>query len=254
MEIARLILEFLRVIVWPALVVMATVIFRAEIRGLLARIASMELPGGAKLSWDRLSPDQQRERADADVEELGGGPSEIEDHARDEDVGSIEEPAGESEADSPAQDLFVEESRAESANALVRQNALLAEDLVVRQLEAEFEVEIRRQVAVADRPDFQFDAVIYKEKPTVFVTVEVKFIHRYIDIERIVDLEFGRVEKLRKNVEVEGIEAILVFVVDADESIRSKLELEANHLGRYRDARHDIRIYDFTLLKKKFGG
>lgn len=46
MEIAKLILEYLKVIIWPMSVVCTFLLFRKQVAGLLARINRAQLPGG----------------------------------------------------------------------------------------------------------------------------------------------------------------------------------------------------------------
>ena len=46
MEIARLILDYISVVIWPAVVITTCVVFRKQLIALLARIRHAELPGG----------------------------------------------------------------------------------------------------------------------------------------------------------------------------------------------------------------
>lgn len=49
MEVAKLIVEFLRVLVWPVVAVAVTILFRSQLRGLLQRLRKAELPGGVTI-------------------------------------------------------------------------------------------------------------------------------------------------------------------------------------------------------------
>ncbi len=51
MEISRLILEYLRAVVWPAVVVALGLVFKAELRALIARMRHADLPGGFALDF-----------------------------------------------------------------------------------------------------------------------------------------------------------------------------------------------------------
>jgi type III secretion system FlhB-like substrate exporter len=51
MEIAKIILEYIRVIIWPIVVFLGVIIFREPIYTLLKRINKLGLPGGASLDF-----------------------------------------------------------------------------------------------------------------------------------------------------------------------------------------------------------
>lgn len=51
MDVARLVLEYLRTLVWPAVVAGLAFGFRADLRRLLGRIRRAELPGGVKVDF-----------------------------------------------------------------------------------------------------------------------------------------------------------------------------------------------------------
>ncbi len=51
MDIAKLVLEYIRALIWPAVVVTVALVFRAELRGLIARVRHADLPGGIALDF-----------------------------------------------------------------------------------------------------------------------------------------------------------------------------------------------------------
>jgi hypothetical protein len=51
MEIAKLILEFIKVLVWPVFACICVVVFRKAIAGLIPRVKNAELPGGVKIDF-----------------------------------------------------------------------------------------------------------------------------------------------------------------------------------------------------------
>src|SRR5262245_31739012 len=53
MDIARLVLEYLRVLVWPAVVVTACLVFRGQLSSMLNRIRHAQLPGGVAVDLDQ---------------------------------------------------------------------------------------------------------------------------------------------------------------------------------------------------------
>jgi hypothetical protein len=53
MEIAKLVLEYLKVMIWPLVVLIALAVFRRELRALINSLQHLELPGGAKLDWKK---------------------------------------------------------------------------------------------------------------------------------------------------------------------------------------------------------
>ena len=52
-EIARLVLEYIKVLLWPSLVVVGFIYFRNEVRQLAATLSHLKLPGGAEFDWEK---------------------------------------------------------------------------------------------------------------------------------------------------------------------------------------------------------
>ena len=81
MEVAKLVLEYIRALVWPAVVVLLAVSFRAEAQSLLGRLKSAKLPGGVSLDLNdkiqevKALSDQVQEDVVAKREEHKGRPS-----------------------------------------------------------------------------------------------------------------------------------------------------------------------------------
>ena len=244
MAVAELVLEYLKTVVWPAVTVGAIIGFRGEVKSLLAGIVNMRLPGGTELSWGQLTPEQQRERADDEASEL--------------EQAAVDLPRPESSASFPDEPEVgrrngTSEPNVKAPSTERRERAALAQELVVRQLESEFSGEVRRQVVYQQRPDLQFDAVVFHDCKRRVTTVEVKFVSRRIDVSDIVQLEFDKADRLRRAADVEGIKILLVFVVDADESVLSHIQQQADALQGKRDKRHEIRVYGYSGLKSTFG-
>jgi hypothetical protein len=53
MEIAKLILEFVKVLVWPSVVLAIVIIFRTKLEAILWRLRKADLPGGVSLDFDQ---------------------------------------------------------------------------------------------------------------------------------------------------------------------------------------------------------
>lgn len=53
MEIAKLVLEYVKVLIWPAVALTAIVMFRVQVRTLMASLRHVKLPGGTELDWQR---------------------------------------------------------------------------------------------------------------------------------------------------------------------------------------------------------
>jgi hypothetical protein len=51
MEIARLVLEFVKVLAWPVVAITAVLVFKAELRALISRVRHADLPGGITLDF-----------------------------------------------------------------------------------------------------------------------------------------------------------------------------------------------------------
>ena len=82
MEIAKLVLEFLRVLVWPSVALGAAILFRAPIRVILSRLRKADLPGGVKIDFSQeieeakaLSPQVAQQLSAAPQQDQNKGPS-----------------------------------------------------------------------------------------------------------------------------------------------------------------------------------
>ncbi len=53
MDIAKLVLEFLKVLIWPTAVLTSFIIFRAELKSLAESLRRIKLPGGTELEWQQ---------------------------------------------------------------------------------------------------------------------------------------------------------------------------------------------------------
>ena len=51
MEIMKLILDYLRVIIWPSIVFTAMMLFRNQLKAALSRLRKADLPGGVSLDF-----------------------------------------------------------------------------------------------------------------------------------------------------------------------------------------------------------
>lgn len=60
MEIAKLVLEYLRALVWPTIVVTLGLVFKGELKGLIARVRHAELPGGIALDFPQEIAEAKR--------------------------------------------------------------------------------------------------------------------------------------------------------------------------------------------------
>lgn len=53
MELAKLVLEYVKVLAWPAVVLTTVFVFKHELRALVRSVQHLKLPGGAELEWQR---------------------------------------------------------------------------------------------------------------------------------------------------------------------------------------------------------
>ncbi|ACF46014.1 hypothetical protein Paes_0973 [Prosthecochloris aestuarii DSM 271] len=81
MEIAKIVLEFIRALIWPAIVVFLALSFKNEVAALLGRIKSAKLPGGVsfdlneKIQEVKVLSNEVQESVSAKQEEHKGKPS-----------------------------------------------------------------------------------------------------------------------------------------------------------------------------------
>jgi hypothetical protein len=53
MEIAKLVLEYIRVLEWPVLAMVIAFLFRNELSGILGKLRKADLPGGVSLDFNQ---------------------------------------------------------------------------------------------------------------------------------------------------------------------------------------------------------
>ena len=53
MEAAKIVLEFVNVLVWPIVVLLGFVLFKSELRALARSLQTVKLPGGTELDWQK---------------------------------------------------------------------------------------------------------------------------------------------------------------------------------------------------------
>jgi hypothetical protein len=156
MELANLILEYIKTLVWPLLVGFALWRFRSPIRRLLDRIASesQEFEAfGLKTKLRGASPEEQAKTLQNEVRLLQAG-----DQAADE-----AERRTQSTAEPPLD---------------ARERYLLAEELVLRALEVRWSAAIARH-QIVDLPGgrgIEFDGVLYGAQQVILI--EVKLLSR----------------------------------------------------------------------------
>jgi hypothetical protein len=68
MEVAKLVLEYIRTLIWPTVVLSICLVFRSQLVGLLNRIRHAELPGGVAVDLDQEIKDVKALSARVQVE------------------------------------------------------------------------------------------------------------------------------------------------------------------------------------------
>ncbi len=132
---------------------------------------------------------------------------------------------------------------------------LLAEELALRQLEAEIGMSFTRQVRISALPGVMFDGVAAAGTEVVFA--EVKTARQPLFSPRIVTRVLDQFEKVRTSVGREGLTSAfrLYLLVVADMSDENQRLLEEN-LRRFLTAEAtgiELRVYSLSGLRKQFG-
>lgn len=220
MKIALVVLEYITVLVWPALIIGALFAFRVELRDLLRKLAELQLPGGTRAKFHNIPPEAQEIRRANELNELADG------------VETAEAPVGEG-------------GDAQSTKQL-EQRIRTAEDLVMKQLSAEWGEDLKRQVAYNSRPDLQFDGYVFIDDE--FKMVEVKYVNAYRDLQKMVDFEFGKFDRMCAEGPDAKIVGLLVIVADVDLSTLQRLQVEVDAMRQRKHSRHEIRVYHLDSL------
>ena len=135
----------------------------------------------------------------------------------------------------------------------IRAKYVLAENLVLRVLENELKAKISRQVVLKDRHDLAFDGAVLRENE--FLLIEVKYTSTSFIPSEIIAALYKRAATLAETLGVYslGREVKLLIAVVADMNEDDRLRLE-NSLSRHnRGQGVEIRVYDFSALRRQFG-
>lgn len=221
MEIAKLILEFVKALAWPALVLALAIVFRVQIRRLIERLKRASLPGGFALEIadaQRVPPEEQRRRLEVEATEVASSLSRA------------------STTSSPVQP--------EDLAATVE----IAETLALKEIEAEYGGDLRRQIYLQGNV---FDAVIWGRRNVV--GVEVKLIGGDVDRANIMSL-IGQAEHVATQYN-RNVFSLLIVAVTLNQSAEERESLRRTLLTLQRGANVpvDVRIFDLADLKHKYG-
>lgn len=132
---------------------------------------------------------------------------------------------------------------------------LLAEELALRQLEAELHVPLTRQVGISALPGVMFDALASTSGQLVFA--EVKTARQPLFSPNILRTVYGQFEKARTDAVQRGLASSfrLFLLVVADMSNENQRLLEEN-LSRFISVEApelELRIYSLAGLRRRFG-
>jgi hypothetical protein len=74
-EVATLVVEYLKALVWPAVVLIALLLFRDRLHDLFGRLTSLEAPGGVKANFSDKLADAQERLVEVQKEEVVAEPA-----------------------------------------------------------------------------------------------------------------------------------------------------------------------------------
>jgi len=132
----------------------------------------------------------------------------------------------------------------------LRTTHILAEDLVMRLLdEEEFSGNIRRQVTIKGRSDLAFDGGGFSKNGITLI--EVKYTRTPHISNEVMDALRSRLQSAMRAVDDYSIKLLLAIVTDMQEDDR--LRLESSVLNTRKTKGIDVRVYDFSDLKLRFG-
>lgn len=194
-----------------------------------------------------LSPEIQRQRLDEEVFEMTGGEADA----------STQEEREVPEETGPAEKGEQESSRlSESDLAKYRSEAVLAEDLVMRQLEAEYETAIRRQTAIGKgNSQIRFDGLFIRSEEIVAIEVKVfrgdSFTKNLSNRSRQIAGTAARLKSLSGDKNASIIIAIVTVNVDS----RSEKNIREGIIEAIEgvDIPFEVRSYDLNDLRGQFG-
>jgi predicted RecB family endonuclease len=232
MEVAQIVLEYLKVLLSPQMVVgILTIVFiwlfKDDIKALILRIAKIKLPGGSEILVAQAEPIEQRQRLEEKIKAVA------------ED---IEQPQK-----GPSGAIEVKEGAPPDISS-TRQAYVLAEDLAFREIEGEFCISVRRHVTMGRGREL--DGVFHRKGE--LVVVEIMYT-RGPSKQRIPAIQ---IERLKDLVDVARLPASFLLAIVTDGLDRVQRESEA---VRFQETANEaklhlyVRVYDFETLKKKYG-
>jgi hypothetical protein len=172
----------------------------------------------------------------------------------DEEIKSIEEEAKTGDAKLPktAKDKLLSVEKEDNSilkTISTRHAYVLAEDLAFREIEREFSVYVRRQVAIGQ--DYGVDGVFQYQGKSI--AVEIKYSKHPQHMRTIMGREIERFSQFAQSVKNNAV-FLLIIVADGWTSEQRKNELEILIImARETNLPIKLRIFDFDELKAKYG-
>jgi len=228
MEIWKLIHDFIKVLAWPLLILIAGAYFRKELRELLKKLVSVRLPGGTELTLDPATPEQVSAKREQEVRDLVTTPPNNE-----------------------PQPGMVVEHNGQPSEVDIRERAAKAEEFVFQQLESEFNTHAQRQVVYNKRPDLLFDGVFRVDREFVFI--EVLYLNSNRNIRDLVRRAFSKFDRMRAEGREVLMKGVVVCVADMDGVEFAKLQDETSMYIGNRTGVHDVRVYRYDVLRMQYG-
>jgi hypothetical protein len=221
MDLARVVLEFVRVLVWPVIVITVVVTFRVPLGKLLKRLKKASAYGvGVEFDGRDLTPTEKRARVADESQEL------IQSLTRGADTETMR------------------------ASGELPSTIELAKTLALKEIASEYGGNSRRDVKLYGRA---FDAVIWARRGVIGIDIKVTaaksipsaFLDDLVRSVEQVAAEYAR-----------DVFTFVVAIVTINESpiARATLADSVVKFARQHAVPVDVKVFDFTELKRKWVG
>ena len=226
MEIAKLVLQYINALAWPALAIFLALYFRRELRAILNRVSRAKLPGGLDIDFEteHLAPEEARERV-------------IKGQVHSPDTPSIPQgtsiPDGEVPVDS----------------TLGIQHAYLIEKLALDKVEQNLNRPIQKFIRVKKgNRSIDLDGLIFDKNYPIDDIVEVKWLRDPRRARDLIDLLKPLENILTDYEEITGKKARLVYVLVVPQSVKEVRDYLLPLIEAYANLECKILVLDYDSI------
>lgn len=230
MEIAKLILDFLKVLAWPVLVASLALLFRRELRAILTRVSKAKLPGGLDIDFgyetEQLAPKEAREKVLSEQAEAASGAASL-----------------------PPQEAKIPPGEVPVDSSVDTQHAYVIEQLALAKVEQNLNKPIRKFIRLKKGGKFiELDGLMLDKDSPIDDIVEVKWLRDPRKVRGLIDLAPRLEAVLREYEDITGKKARLILVLVVPQSVKEVRDYLLPLKEAFADLECRIVVLDYASI------